>query len=384
MSGILEQNGRLSRSVLLADIPRIMEALNLQTHTREPGSLQNLMDRRSFSQSFEDVDEEHWTSHSVNQSIEDRVLTPRFGNLENSQHVQLDNPSPDEIIIRQRGRKKFPKLNWSPVKSPFKTPTKKTTTSHHLSLLSPSPAKSLFNNSSPMILRSSPRKRIFNDNSADEQNSSTPCTTPNKRLKFDEKSLNSTNSGLPMKTLLKGLSNSQLIDIICEMSRKEPGIKDEILKNLPIADVRPMEEHLVVLRKNINKSSPRSRLLSKTDGSAYTRASIHLTSFKKAICLHCKTLTESQHWDALIDYVLMAWSYVRALPLWDEISHNNLRRDCFKILTLNVKNALRTAGNDLGNERLTNVNNKLKSMITDYEDANKCQEYLDILVPSKN
>lgn len=101
----------------------------------------------------------------------------------------------------------------------------------------------------------------------------------------------------------------------------------------------------------------------------------------RAICLHCKTLTESQHWDALIDYVLMAWSYVRALPLWDETSHNSLKKDCFKILTLNVKNALRTAGNELGIERLLNVRNKLKSMITDYEDASKCQEYLDSLVP---
>lgn len=66
MSGILEQNGRLSRSVHLADIPRIMEALNLQTHPLEPSSLLNLMDRRSFSQSFEDTDDDHWTSHSVN------------------------------------------------------------------------------------------------------------------------------------------------------------------------------------------------------------------------------------------------------------------------------------------------------------------------------
>lgn len=66
MSGILEQNGRLSRSVLLADIPRIMEALNIQAHPHESGSLQNLMDRRSFSQSFEEFDDEPWTSHSVN------------------------------------------------------------------------------------------------------------------------------------------------------------------------------------------------------------------------------------------------------------------------------------------------------------------------------
>lgn len=67
MSGVFEQNGRLSRSALLADIPRIMEALNLQTHPIEPRALLNLIDGNRFPQSFEEVEEDNWTSHSVNQ-----------------------------------------------------------------------------------------------------------------------------------------------------------------------------------------------------------------------------------------------------------------------------------------------------------------------------
>lgn len=67
MSGIFEQNGRLSRSALLADIPRIMEALNLQTQPIEPHALLNLIGARRLSQSFEEVEEDNWTSHSVNQ-----------------------------------------------------------------------------------------------------------------------------------------------------------------------------------------------------------------------------------------------------------------------------------------------------------------------------
>lgn len=102
----------------------------------------------------------------------------------------------------------------------------------------------------------------------------------------------------------------------------------------------------------------------------------------RAICNHCKILTESQHFDALIDYILMAWTYVRALPLWDDASHNLLRRECFKILTLNARSALKNGGMKLGDDRIRNFSGKLKSMVGDYEDIARCEESLNFL--SKN
>lgn len=223
-------------------------------------------------------------------TVDERVLTPRLISLDNSlNEFNTSVPSLDEIVIQQRGRPKKPaKISWSPIKSPFKTPTKSTL---HMSLLSPSPAKKLFsnnnnNNSTSMVLRNSPRKRIFADsqNEQDPASSSTPYATPTKRLKFaEERPMNAINLEVPLKTLLKGFSKDQLIEIISGISSNDIQLEQSIRDKLPLPDIRPFEEELCELRKNVSKSSPRSRLSiqSKSDGSAYSRASIHLNSFKK-------------------------------------------------------------------------------------------------------
>jgi hypothetical protein len=230
-------------------------------------------------------------------SVDERALMPRVSSLENSfvEHINSSVPSLDEIVIRQRGRRKQPaKISWSPIKSPFKTPTKKNS-SLHMSLLSPSPAKKLFgnnNNGSPMILRNSPRKRILTDTPNDQEFSasiSSPginlvSSTPTKRLKFsDDISMNAANKSIPLRTLLKPMSQSQLIDIINGIASSDPDIEQKIRQHLPVPELRPFEQELCVLKKSVTTSSPRSRLLaqSKTDGAAYARASSHLMSFKK-------------------------------------------------------------------------------------------------------
>lgn len=98
------------------------------------------------------------------------------------------------------------------------------------------------------------------------------------------------------------------------------------------------------------------------------------------IVKHCKILLESQHFDALLDYISIAWSYVQALPLWDEPGHNIVRRECFKILTHNTKSALRNGGQNLGRERISIFQERVKSMITDFDEIGKCQETLDSFV----
>lgn len=227
-------------------------------------------------------------------SVDERALMPRVSSLENSfvEHINSSVPTLDEIVIRQRGRKKQPaKISWSPIKSPFKTPTKKSSTLH-MSLLSPSPAKKLFgnNNGSPMVLRKSPRKRILTDTPNDQEFGASTSSlnlissTPTKRLKFsDEVSMNAANKTIPLKTLLKPMSQSQLIDIIYEIASSDPQIEQKIREQLPIPEIRPFEQELCTLRKSVTSSSPRSRLLvqSKTDGAAYSRASSHIILFKK-------------------------------------------------------------------------------------------------------
>lgn len=226
-------------------------------------------------------------------SVDERALLPRVNSVENSfvEHINSSVPSLDEIVIRQRGRRKQPaKISWSPIKSPFKTPTKKNS-SLHMSLLSPSPAKKLFgNNGSPMILRNSPRKRILNDTFNDQElgdstsSLNMATSTPTKRLKFsDEISMNAANKSIPLRTLLKPMSHQQLIDIINAIANSDPEIEHKIRQHLPVPEIRPFEQELCALRKCIMTSSPRSRLLvqSKTDGAAFSRASSHLLTFKK-------------------------------------------------------------------------------------------------------
>jgi hypothetical protein len=223
-------------------------------------------------------------------SIDERVLAPRLSSMENSMSEQINTsvPSLDEIVIRQRGRPKKPaKISWSPIKSPlFKTPTKNNTSTLHMSLLSPSPAKKLFTNnnngSTSMILRNSPRKRILTD--PDPTSSSTPYSTPTKRLRFaEDRPMSAINPEIPLKTLLKGLSHEQLIEIIQGIGARDAGIEKEIRNNIPLPDIRPFEDELCSLRKAVMKSSPRSRLSmqSKTDTSAHSRAAPHLAAFKK-------------------------------------------------------------------------------------------------------
>lgn len=274
----------------LSEIPFILEQLNIMDTRNNNSELDVTMgeaNRMRFTVNDDEDDDEDDVLRYQRRSIDDRALAPRISSLENSlvEHIHSSVPSLDEIVIRQRGRKKQPaKISWSPIKSPFKTPTKKSS-SLHMSLLSPSPAKKLFHNSS-MTLRSSPRKRLLIDTPSNSEqdlaSSSTPLSTPTKRLKFfDDRPMNATNTEVPIRTLLKGLSQEQLVKIICDMSAKDPLFEEGVRKSLPLPDVRTFEDQLCSLRKNITRSSPRSRLLSKTDGSAFSRASEHLVAFRK-------------------------------------------------------------------------------------------------------
>lgn len=166
-------------------------------------------------------------------------------------------PSPDELIIRQRGRRRFTttfspdKVNGgvgvsgngsgNPIRSPFqRTPTK------NLQL------------TSGMILRSSPRKRLTMGSTPPEPTpmdtyspmklSSTkqqlwPGTPIVKKLKMDNRPVAQTNSDVPLPALLQGLSQQQLIDLImCNIKQETPiatqSAEEQIRAQLPTPDIR--------------------------------------------------------------------------------------------------------------------------------------------------
>ncbi|XP_049875157.1 uncharacterized protein LOC126373166 [Pectinophora gossypiella] len=293
-------------------------------------------------------------------------------------------PSPDEMLIQQRGRKRLP-VTWSP-DIEFKR------SSFHSVVRTP-PKNSPGRHSPPKLgvtLRSTPRKRLilgdaeripltpekidFTDISTPQKfklSSPVKGTPPIKRARL-EKTLDADFKG-PLDTALKGLSPTQLISMIRNITHKHPELEQEIRKEMPSPDLAPLEEKLSYLKSNIFKSLPTSRLTSKTDSPAYSRASTHISAFKKTVIEQGKVLVESQHWEAVIQYVFLAWSYVKATPVWDNQPHNTQRKQCFRALTNFCMMALKKGV--LNRSLLLDVQDKLQSMVADSEDIQSCLKY---------
>lgn len=235
-----------------------------------------------------------------------------------------------------------------------------------------------------MQLRSSPRKRLiseFNDATPEKQNRNSPSSfrcqsATKKKVRFDDAATSRLNPEIPLSRLLKGLSRDQLIDIILNTVHRDPELDKDIRLNLPTPDLKPLEERLHTLRRNISRSLPKTRLVSKTDSASYSRAATHVDAFKKCLMEQLKTLADSSHWDALLDFVPLAWNYVKATPVWDNAVHNNARKTCFKQLIQHAITALKNGSIYLGEKRLTEFAIRLRSMSIDYEEMGNLQQCL--------
>ena len=101
---------------------------------------------------------------------------------------------------------------------------------------------------------------------------------------------------------------------------------------------------------------------------------------KASIIQHSSKLQDGHHYDALLDYCIMAWNYVRSIPIWDNNSHNAVRRQCFKILTNHCLNCIKNGGIHLGVSRLQNIEKSIKEWVKDYEDVLTCVGMLNKVV----
>ena len=146
---------------------------------------------------------------------------------------------------------------------------------------------------------------------------------------------------LSTSTILKGLSRRQLEDIITGMLEKQPQLEEQVRGILPKPDLLPMEERLNYLKRNIFRALPNNRLESKTDAMAYSRVAVHLLAFKKEVSDQGKRLSEAYAWPSLVDHAIMAWNFVLATPTWDNAPHNNMKKQCFKLLATNLIHALK-------------------------------------------
>jgi len=285
------------------------------------------------------------------------------------------NGSPDEMVIQARGRRQVP-LTFSPDIN--HTPLRQQMQRAKLTALSQNGGSRLLLPHSSV--RTSPRKRLTLSDTPPPSTCISQIYTPSpdklkmspltKRVKIDP-ILNCVNP----ETAIKGLSHSQLIDLMGNILQRHPELVQEVHTMMPAPDLTPMEEKLNYLKRNIYKALPSTRLESKTDSMAYNRVSIHLTTFKKAVVDSVKSLIEGQQWLAIIDYTVLAWAYVQATPVWENPSHNNIRKSCFKSLAASCMTALKKG--DFKVDQCQEIKRKLSKLKDDSEEIVICLKHLE-------
>ena len=242
--------------------------------------------------------------------------------------------SPDEQVIQARGRRQVP-LTFSPDVNT--TPLRQQMARAKLAAMSQAGGRLMLPQSHT---RTSPRKRLRLQDSPPARTGVSPVISSlyspspdklrrspvSKRLRLSPALTDSQDHSLA----LRALSHGQLTSLISDILARYPQMRQEVLTSLPTPDLTHHEDNLSFLKKNIFKALPTTRLEAKTDSFAYnrfrhkyncrtindneyflSRVSVHLLSFKKSLAEGLKTLVESQHWVSTVDYVIMAWSYVR-------------------------------------------------------------------------
>jgi len=283
--------------------------------------------------------------------------------------------SPDEMVIQARGRRQVP-LTFSPDIN--HTPLRQQMQRAKLAAMSQSSGSRLLLPNSN--IRTSPRKRLTLSDTPPPTSCISQVYTPSpdklkmspltKRVRIDP-TLHNVNP----ETAIKGLSHSQLISLMGSILQRHPELVEEVHTMLPSPDLTPMEEKLNYLKRNIYKALPNTRLESKTDSMAYNRVSIHLTMFKKAVVDSVKSLLEGQQWLAIIDYTVMAWAYVQATPVWENPSHNNIRKTCFKSLAASCMTALKKG--NFKAEQCEEIKKKLSKLKADSDEIVICLKHLE-------
>ncbi|XP_011168265.1 uncharacterized protein LOC105201771 [Solenopsis invicta] len=274
--------------------------------------------------------------------------------------------SPDELVIQKRGRRRS--IVWSPDLDTYK----------RRSLLSLSsrdrtPVKSP--STSNAVLKDAARKRL----SLIDTRQSGFTTPESKKTSLPSRmSLDTANARINnnLANNLRGLSHEQLVQLIMELVyvqdnstlRESEKLRSVLSRKMPVADIQPLIEKLIVLRQNVYASLMFVSNLA--DDSTYSRAYIHLEMFQKTLIDQGRTLQESQHWISLMRYALEAWKITRELPEWENQGSHNITRKCFKNLSQFCTEAMRRG--NFETSTLEIYIESLKTIAAECEDFQMC------------
>ena len=138
--------------------------------------------------------------------------------------------------------------------------------------------------------------------------------------------------------------------------------------------------HLSVLKKNIFKKLPNSRLQSKFDSIGFQKCKESLVSFKVYLKRCLKSL---HHCTDLMNFFFIAWEYNFYTPIWLNFAHNAIRNSIFQMLSAYFLKSLK-CGN-FSKQELAQIKSRLiKLRLIQSNDANKlnvelCCKYFERL-----
>ncbi|XP_003746093.2 uncharacterized protein LOC100897785 [Galendromus occidentalis] len=231
-----------------------------------------------------------------------------FSNLINLQRMSLEPQglSPEEEILRLRGRRSFEVHAPINIARYTLSPTKKVK----------SPAKAL--------QFRSPRKRPQTDDASPSKASGSP-SKPAKRCRLLTKLKDETDP----TTALRSLNKDQLLSLLSRAMTDEE-VRAQVSSQIPVPDLQRMEGKLQQRLKIVLSCTGGKQQLSPSV--SYKKMHPSLDAFKLKVTSHTESLLRGEQWSAGLEYVLLAWPYVRQLPEWRDNIQNRTRLQCFKIL----------------------------------------------------
>ena len=273
-------------------------------------------------------------------SDSDEVLDNSYTNLPslnmNSMSIQSNHQtspiSPDEMVIRSRGRRQFPS-SFSPDRVTFTSPVfSRNFPSPMRSSSPPKPPKpGKKTRSSSRLAASTERVRKQLDYSFDDHKDFSilkllpvikkknprhiPSQPQASEIEFlsshkvkKQKMTNTTGiTPFPLQ-LAKGLSKSQLVDLLTSLTVANPALATSLAELLPKPDLSGLITNLCYLNQNIYKAIPVTHLSDRTDSLAYNRVTTHLAAFKKSLVEDLHMLLEAGQWASVLEYVILAWA----------------------------------------------------------------------------
>ncbi|XP_073732528.1 uncharacterized protein [Misgurnus anguillicaudatus] len=116
-------------------------------------------------------------------------------------------------------------------------------------------------------------------------------------------------------------------ELLHSLMHAEQSVRTASSSSVP--DLKILLEDLHQRKTSVYRSIPYSRLASNRDAHCYRKARPHLMSFKRSCQEGGRSLLLKAEWEKVLEFVLVACSYVDDLPQWETSGHNAIREQCY-------------------------------------------------------